>query len=97
MKALFIVFNQAYNEEITDILAGLGQKGFTRWNEVSGRGSVTGIPRFGNHAWPEMNNAVLSIIDDDKVKAVLDEVKAKDEQTPELGLRAFVWNIETFY
>ena len=46
MKAMFIAYNQAYNEEIVDLLAAL---------------------------------------------------KSKDEEAPDLGLRAFVWSIETFY
>lgn len=97
MKAVFITYNQAYNEEIVEALDALGQKGFTRWQEVQGRGHCDGIPRMGSHAWPEMNNAVFVSIDDDKVEPVLSVLKRKDEESPDLGLRAFVWNIETIY
>lgn len=97
MKAVFIAYNQAYNEEIADILQQFGQRGFTRWNEIQGRGSETGIPRMGSHAWPEMVHAILSCMPDDKVQPVLDALKAKDEESEDLGLRAFVWNIEMFY
>lgn len=97
MKAVFIVHNQAYNEEIAEILYSLGQKGFTRWQDIEGNGSDTGIPRFGSHAWPEMNIGILSMMDDDKVQPLLDELKKKDEESPKLGLRAFVWNIEAAY
>jgi len=97
MKAIFITYNQAYNEEIADILESFGQKGFTRWQEVQGRGSVTGIPRMDSHAWPEMNNAIFVAVDDDKVQPVMASIKEKDEAAPDLGLRAFVWNIETIY
>ena len=34
MKAMFIAYNQAYNEEIVEILAAHGQRGFTRWEGV---------------------------------------------------------------
>ena len=78
MKALFIAYNQSYNEEICDILAQFQA-------------------RFGSHAWPEMTHAVLSVVKDDKVEPILQALKAKDESSPELGLRAFVWNIETLY
>ncbi|MCQ2174464.1 MAG: hypothetical protein MJY61_04950 [Bacteroidales bacterium] len=97
MKAIFISYNQAYNEEMAELLARFGQRGFTRWQDVQGRGSRTGIPRMGSHAWPEMNNAILSILDDSLVNDVLAALKAKDEESPDLGLRAFVWNIETIY
>ena len=94
MKALFIAYNQAYGEEIVEILDRLGQKGFTRFDGVSGRGSVSGIPHFNNHAWPEYNDAILVIIDDSMVKPLLAELEAKDRETPDLGIRAFSWNIE---
>ena len=97
MKAVFISYNQAYNEEIVEILESLGQRGFTRWNEVDGKGGFNGIPHFGNHAWPEQNNVILTMVPDEKVGKLLEAVKAKDELAPDLGLRAFVWNIETFY
>jgi len=97
MKSLFIVYNQAYNQEIIDILSANDQRGFTCWEDIQGRGSVSGIPHMGNHAWPEQNHALMVVVPDDKVDAILSQLKAKDEQAPELGLRAFVWNIETIY
>lgn len=95
MKAVFIAYNQAYNEEIVELLAANGQKGFTRWEDVEGKGSFNGFPRLGNHAWPELNHAILVMLSDDKVEPVLAELKAKDNEAPDLGLRAFVWNIES--
>lgn len=97
MKAIFITYGQAYNEEIIELLESMGQRGFTSWEDISGRGSETGIPHYGNHAWPSMNNAVLSIVDDSKVSGIMAAIKATDEKSPDLGLRAFVWNIEQFY
>jgi len=97
MKAIFITYNQAYNEEIAEMLAQHRQRGFTRWQEVQGKGGFNGIPHFGDHAWPEMNQAIFVVVPDEKVQGILDELKSKDEAAPDLGLRAFVWNIETIY
>ena len=44
-----------------------------------------------------MNNALLAFVPDDKVDAILTELRAKDEETPDLGIRAFVWNVEKSY
>ena len=41
-----------------------------------------------------MNFAILTIVPDDKVDALLSRLKKKDEAYPDLGLRAFSWNIE---
>ena len=62
MKAIFVAYNQAYNEEIVEVLEAHGQRGHTSWQDIQGRGSVDGIP-------------------------------TKDAESPDLGLRAYVWNI----
>ena len=64
---------------------------------VEGKGDFNGFPRFGNHAWPEMNHALLVMMKDEKVAPLLEALKSKDEEAPDLGLRAFVWSVETFY
>ena len=96
MKALFIAYNQAYNDEIVDLLAENRQRGYTRWTDIQGKGNFNGIPRLGSHAWPVMNQAVLTVVEDADVDAVLAGLRQKDADYPELGLRAFVWNVEQF-
>ncbi len=94
MKAIFISYNQAYGTEIIEALEKLGQRGFTRFDGVSGRGSKDGIPHLDNHAWPEYNDGLLTIVEDSLVQPVLDALRGKDAVTPKLGIRAFVWNVE---
>ena len=83
--------------DIADAMEKLGVRGFTMWQDIAGRGSETGEPHLGNHAWPTMNNAILTFVPDDKVDGILEMIRAYDEETPALGLRAFVWNIEKSY
>lgn len=83
--------------EVADAIEKIGVRGFTMWQDIAGRGSENGEPHLGNHAWPTMNNAILTFVADDKVDDILSAVKAMDEETPALGLRAFVWNVEKFY
>ena len=97
MKGMFFAYDQAYNMEIADALEKIGVRGFTMWQDIAGRGSSTGEPHLGNHAWPTMNNAILAFVPADKVDDILASVKAMDEETPALGLRAFVWNVEKSY
>ena len=94
MKAIFISYNQAYNEEIVEVLDAHEQRGFTRWENIDGRGSGNGEPHYGSHAWPVQNHAILTFVQDDKVQPILSDLKAKDDDTPDLGLRAFVWGAE---
>lgn len=95
MKAIFVAYNQAYNEEIIEVLEKNGQRGFTRWEDIEGRGGVDGEPHYGNHAWPMMNHAVLAVVPDTESAAILSDLRQKDKDSPELGLRAFVWNVES--
>ena len=44
-----------------------------------------------------MNNALLTFVEDDKVDAILQAIRDFDEESPALGLRAFVWNVEKSY
>ena len=94
MKAIFIVYGQALTEPIVQRLNRLNIRGFTRWEEVQGRGSNEGEPHYGTHAWPSKNGAMLTIVDDQKVDDLLASLRHINEQAEQQGLNAFVWNIE---
>lgn len=94
MKAIFISYDQAFHERVVETLTHLNCRGFTLIEQVQGRGSQTGVPHYGSHAWPSMCSAILSVVDDNHVDPILERLHALDVQTEQLGLRAFVWNIE---
>ena len=94
MKAVFIVYGQSLTEPIELLLHKLNIRGFTRWNEVQGRGSETGEPHYGTHAWPSKNGSILTILDDQKVDELLSDLRNINEQAEQQGLNAFVWSIE---
>ena len=93
MKGIFIAYDQAYNMDIADAMEKLGVRGFTMWQDIAGRGSQTGEPHLGNHAWPTMNNALLTFVEDDKCQPLLAQLKQLDEANSQLGLRAFWWEV----
>lgn len=94
MKAIFIAYNQAYNEEIADLLESLGQRGYTKWEDIGGRGSETGEPHLGNHAWPTQNHAILTVVDDALAPQIMDALRKTDADNALLGLRAYVLPVE---
>ena len=53
-----------------------------------------GEPPFGSHAWPTLNGALLTVIDDSKVDTLLNRLRDIDAASPQLGLRAFTWAVE---
>lgn len=94
MKSVFIVFNQANTERVEYLLDSLKISGFTFFEQVQGRGTNGGEPRRGTHTWPEMNSAVITVVEDHQVKELLETVQKLDNRNKEVGVRAFVWNIE---
>ena len=94
MKAVFIAFNQAYYEMIVAIMDRNNIKGFTYWDNVGGRGSRTGEPHYGNHAWPTLNGVIWTVVPESKVDILLDLLHKLDLQAEDQGLRAFVLGVE---
>jgi nitrogen regulatory protein PII len=94
MKAIMMIYNQAHTERVEYLMDKLGVKGYSLWENVQGRGSNTGVPHLGTHAWPEINKCVLAVVGDDAVEDILATVKKIDAINDEVGIRAFVWNVE---
>ena len=94
MKSILITYDQAHQENVIEALNDSNIRGYTILEQVGGRGTKTGDPHLGTHAWPSMNSAVITITDDFRVPIILERLKKLDSDNPMLGLRAFVWNIE---
>lgn len=92
MKAVFVIFNQAHTERVEFILDQLEIRGYTWWSEVKGRGTNSGEPRMGTHTWPEMNSALITMVDDEQVAPLIEKIKKIDQVNTEVGIRAFVWD-----
>jgi hypothetical protein len=94
MKTVFISYNQSITEEVQEILDNLSIRGYTQWLDIKGRGSVSGLMHEGTHTWPELNNAHLTIVEDEKVPLLLEKLQELNLKVEDQGLRAFVWNVE---
>ena len=94
MKAVFIAFSQTNTERIEYMLDRLGIRGFTFWEDVQGCGTIKGEPHRGTHTWPEMNSAIMLMVEDEKVPEILQSVKKLSIRNDGVGVRAFVWTVE---
>lgn len=94
LKSVMIVFNQANTGRVEYMLDVLNIHGFTLFEQVQGRGTNGGEPRRGTHAWPEMNSCVITVVEEEQLPALLESIKKLDLRNEEVGVRAFVWNIE---
>lgn len=93
MKAVFMACNQSMYDAVMDIMNDMELRGFTGWEELIGRGSKDGEPHLGSHAWPTMNSALISVMEDDKAAEFLKRLKQLDEDNGKQGLRAFAWSV----
>lgn len=93
MQAIFIAYDLAHHDKVIEVLNSVSSRGYTAFGTVQGRGSKTGEPHLGTHAWPSLASAMLTMVDDDKVDTILKKLKEIDDNRPKLGLRAFVWPI----
>ena len=97
MKSVFITFDISHKEAVIDLLTHNNCRGFSFFDHMQGRGSVSGDPHYGTHAWPSMCGSIITIVEDKAVDNILKGVKALDEESKQLGIRAFVWDIEKSY
>src|SRR5574344_373167 len=94
MKSVMITYDQSFHNRIVDLLTHMNCRGYSCWEQVQGRGSKKGAPHLGSHAWPSTRSAIMSVVPDEKVDPLLEELHRMDVATEMLGLRAFVWNVE---
>ncbi len=94
MKAIFLSYNQAYHEEIMEIMNFCGLRGYTYWDVTKGKGSFTGEPHLGDHAWPTLNATLLIMAEDKLVPGFKKRIKELDMKSEAMGLRCFTWTID---
>jgi nitrogen regulatory protein PII len=94
MKSILIIYEQALQPEIKEMMRTHNVLGFTQMQNVGGKGSRGGEPHLGTHAWPALNDVIFIVVEDQKVQPILDTLKQIDHDSEILGIRAFVWNIE---
>lgn len=93
-KSVMIIYNQEITEEVFDILEKLAIRGFTKWEQVQGRGSHEGPPHMGSHTWPELNGALLTVVREEQVEPLFQELEKLHASARQQGVKAYVWHVE---
>ena len=89
---VYIIFNNALEPEILDILKKVQVKAYTRWDKVKGMGE-TG-PHMGDEVWPAWNTMIMSALSSDKKDALSEEIKKLRVRFPEQGVKMLVLPFE---
>ena len=93
MKAIFVSFNRAVTDRVMEVLERHGVRGYTKWALTEGRGTYSGEPHLGTHAWPAMNSSILMVVEQEKTEPLLEALRELDGEAKQQGIRAFVWDI----
>jgi len=94
MKAVFIIYGQSLTQTIEQLFDTLNIRGFTRWEEVHGRGSDQGEPHYGTHAWPSNNGSILTVVNEQQAETLIDALNRLNQKAGQQGLKAFIWEAE---
>ena len=94
MKAVFIFYYIEYEEDIMQILAKTGIEAYSKWEKVLGKGK-SAVPRLDTAVWPGFNGALfIALEDEEKLKTLLEEIKAFAQLHHHTGISSFVLPLE---
>ena len=93
MKLIMICYNEAIDDEITELIQQADVKGYTKWTKVQGKGKTSG-PHLITPIWPKANNAIAIAVEEDVAKIILEKVRDMKAKIGTAGLKAFMWEID---
>lgn len=93
MKMVLIIYNEAIDDEVMEALEKCCIESFTKWQRVLGKGKIS-QPHLDTTIWPGANNVCMTVVDDNKVPAILTQVKNLRKTLGKEGIKAFVLPVE---
>lgn len=94
MDMVMIVYNQAIDEEVLELLGEVGIDRYTKWQRVLGKGEASN-PRLDTPVWPGANMVLgLVIKEKRRLQRLLKGLKKLDAEMGDKGLFAFRWPVE---
>ncbi len=93
MKMVMIIYNEALDNEVMEILEGADIKGYTKVSKAFGRGEKSGT-HLGTDIWPGLNNILYVACADPQAKELIAGVKEMRSKVGHEGVKAFVLSLE---
>jgi len=93
MKMLMIVYNEALDDEVMELLERIEAKGYTKIPQAFGRGETSGA-HLGTDIWPGLNNILYVACQDSQSEELLIKVKGLREKSGREGVKAFIFPLE---
>lgn len=93
MKMVMVVYNEAVDQEVMEILEGCAMKNYTKVLGVYGRGATSGT-HLGDDIWPGRNNILYVACDEAQARQMLSCAKELKKKIGREGIKAFLLPIE---
>jgi nitrogen regulatory protein PII len=93
MKMVMIVYNEAMDSEVFEVLTHCALKNYTKIESVSGKGDSSGT-HLGNDVWPGKNNLLYVACEDADAQRLLTCVETLRKNFSQEGIKAFMWPLE---
>jgi len=93
LKMAIIVYNEALDLEVMEVLVGCGVKNYTKINAAYGRGESSGT-HLGNDIWPGRNNILYIACEEKEAQQILGRVKELRKKIGHEGIKAFFLPLE---
>jgi len=93
LKMVMIVYNEAIDAEVMEIMEGCALKNYTKVMGVYGSGERSGI-HLGNDIWPGRNNILYVCCESAQAQKILSGVKELRKKLGKEGIKAFVLSLE---
>lgn len=92
-KMVMVVYNEAIEEEVMEVLSRCAMKNYTQITGAFGRGGTSGTHR-GDDIWPGRNNILYVACEEAQARQMLACVSPLRSKLGREGVKAFVWPLE---
>ena len=93
LKMLMIIYNEALDNEVMEIMQDSLVKNYTKITKTFGRGESSGI-HLGTDIWPGLNNIMYVACQEPQAKGILLRIKELKQNAGQEGIRVFVLPLE---
>ena len=88
-----VVYNEAVDNEVMELLESCCLKNYTKITGVFGRGDSSGT-HLGSDIWPGRNNMLFILSEEKPVKQMIASLKELRKELSREGVKAFILPVE---
>lgn len=92
-KMVMLVYNEALDDEIMEILNKSATNNYTKITGVFGKGNTSGT-HLGNDIWPGRNNILYVASEEKQAEQLLSEVRQLRKNLGKEGIKVFILPLE---